>query len=54
MRHEAPHRGHGGPMPIWGDRFSTTARENFGFYGAEVVTRGRVASLVDYILSIQE
>jgi len=47
-------RGHGSPMPIWGDRFETSARENFGEYGAEVVTRGRVAVLVDYLESIQE
>jgi mono/diheme cytochrome c family protein len=47
-------RGHGGPMPIWGSRFSEAAQEDFGVYGAEVVTRGRVAVLVDYIESIQE
>ena len=47
-------RGHGGPMPIWGTRYSTDAREDFGIYGAEVVTRGRIAVLVDYIESIQE
>ncbi len=48
-------RGHGGgAMPIWGDRFSTSAREEFGFFGAEVVTRGRIAVLVDYIESLQE
>jgi mono/diheme cytochrome c family protein len=47
-------RGHGGPMPIWGDRFSVAARENFDVYGAEVVTRGRIAVLVDYLQSIQE
>ena len=47
-------RGHGGAMPIWGERFSVTARENFDVYGAEVITRGRIAVLVDYIQSIQE
>lgn len=47
-------RAHGGPMPIWGDRFSSTAQEEFGMYGAEVVTRGRIAVLVDYLESIQE
>lgn len=47
-------RGHGGPMPIWGDRYSASARESFGEYGAEVVTRGRIAVLVDYLKSIQE
>ena len=39
-------RGHGGAMPIWGDRYSDSAQEVFGVYGAEVVTRGRIAVLV--------
>ena len=47
-------RGHGGAMPIWGDRYSDSAQEEFGVYGAEVVTRGRIAVLVDYLMSIQE
>lgn len=47
-------RGHGGTMPIWGDRFSVGGRERFGEYGAEVVTRGRIAVLVDYLESVQE
>ena len=47
-------RGHGDTMPIWGDRFSVSARENFDVYGAEVVTRGRIAVVVDYLQSIQE
>lgn len=47
-------RGHGETMPIWGDRYSITARENFDIYGAEAVTRGRIAVLVDYLQSIQE
>ena len=49
-------RGHGdgGSMPIWGDRYSMAAGDDFGPYGAEVVTRGRIAVLVDYIESIQE
>jgi len=47
-------RGHGGAMPIWGDRYSNSAQEEFGVFGAEVVTRGRIAVLVDYLMSIQE
>ena len=47
-------RGHGGPMPIWGDRFSSSAQEEFGVFGAEVVTRGRIAVLVDYLASVQD
>ncbi len=47
-------RGHGGPMPIWGERFSATAQEEFGYFGAEVVTRGRIALLLDYLITLQE
>jgi mono/diheme cytochrome c family protein len=47
-------RGHGGPMPIWGDRFSDAAEASVGPYGAEVVARGRLLSLVYYLESIQE
>ena len=47
-------RGHGGAMPIWGDRYSDSAQEEFGVFGAEVVTRGRIAVLVDYLMTIQE
>lgn len=47
-------RAHGGPMPIWGDRFAADAGGSFGEYGAEVVTRGRIAVLVDYLESVQE
>jgi len=34
--------------------FSPEADGSFGPYGAEVITRGRVAVLVDYLESIQE
>jgi mono/diheme cytochrome c family protein len=47
-------QGHGGAMPIWGDRYKMTAQQDFGPYGAEIVTRGRIAVLTDYIQSIQE
>ena len=47
-------RGHGGPMPVWGDRYSVSAREDFGVHGAEMITRGRVAVLTDYLQSIQD
>ncbi len=46
-------RGHGGPMPIWGDRFKAAAAD-LGPYSAEIVARGRIAVLTDYIESIQE
>lgn len=47
-------RGHGGPMPIWGDRYKDAASEVFGPYGAEAVVRGRLLSLVYYLEDIQE
>lgn len=47
-------RGHGGAMPVWGQRYSISAQEDFGVYGAEVVTRGRISVLTSYIESLQE
>lgn len=45
---------HGSPMPLWGERYSATSGDYYGPYGAEVVTRGRIAVLTDYIESIQD
>jgi mono/diheme cytochrome c family protein len=47
-------RGHGVPMPIWGDRFVRSAVDSVGPYGAELVARGRILSLALYLESIQE
>lgn len=46
-------RGHGYPMPVWGNRFSERI-EDAGPYGGEVIVRGRVLSLAYYLESIQE
>ncbi|WP_412506512.1 c-type cytochrome [Roseovarius sp. SYSU LYC5161] len=46
-------RGHGYPMPVWGDRF-TGQVDNAGPYGSEVIVRGRVLSLAYYLESIQD
>lgn len=46
--------GHGGPMPVWGDRFTANAGNEYGPYGAELITRGRILALVNYLESIQE
>ena len=46
--------GHGSPMPVWGERFSTSAAEEFGPYGGELMVRGRILSLVNYLESVQE
>jgi len=46
-------RGHGFPMPVWGDRFKVETSEA-GNYAAEIETRGRVLSLALYLQSLQE
>ncbi len=47
-------RGHGGIMPIWGDRFKSAMIESAGEYGAELLVRGRILALAQYLESIQE
>ena len=46
-------RGHGYPMPVWGDRFAKDI-PNAGPYGAEPIIRGRVLSIAYYLESIQK
>jgi hypothetical protein len=47
-------RAHGdSAMPIWGEVFAEGAA-GAGAYGAEVIARGRLLSLVYYLESIQE
>ncbi|MBY6203075.1 cytochrome c [Maritalea mobilis] len=47
-------RGHGYPMPVWGDRFSTELAPEIGEYGAELIVRGRILALATHLESIQE
>lgn len=47
-------RGHGSPMPIWGDRYEASAASQIGDYGREVEVRGRVLSLATYLESLQQ
>lgn len=47
-------RGHGYPMPVWGDRFKAEAEGVMGEYGAELEVRGRILSIVYYLESIQK
>lgn len=47
-------RGHGGTMPVWGDTFEADAVEQAGVYGAETIARGRLLSLVEYLLTVQQ
>lgn len=46
-------RGHGFPMPVWGNRFKADEGD-IGEYAAEIETRGRTLSLALYLESIQE
>jgi len=37
-------------MPVWGDTFESEAVEIVGIYGAETIARGRLLSLVEYLV----
>jgi mono/diheme cytochrome c family protein len=45
---------HGGPMPVWGATFRAQVAEAAGPFGAELIVRGRLQALTDYLASIQE
>lgn len=51
-------RAHGGEMPIWGDRFMATIRKEDSPYMtgdfADLLVKGRILALVQYLESIQE
>ena len=42
---------HGGDMPVWGDRYTTSATSQRG-ETSDMVVRGRILSLVYYLASI--
>jgi len=44
-------RGHEGPMPVYGEYFSS---DDYGPYGSETVVRGRMLSIALYLESIQK
>ena len=46
-------RGHGSPMPVFGNRYGKQAETTAGFYGAEPIVRARILELVYYLQSIQ-
>ena len=46
-------RAHGSTMPIWGERFLSSATSERG-ETADMVARGRILSLVYYLQSIQQ
>ncbi len=46
-------RGHGYPMPVWGDHYKS-ALGDIGDYAAEIEVRGRILSLVYYLDSLQK
>ena len=58
-------RGHGGATPVWGDTFArdmpgfgetfkSEAIEIAGVFGAETIARGRLLSLVEYLVTVQQ
>lgn len=46
-------RGHGGPMPTYGDVFTAEVGGDMGPYGSVLETRGRILSLALYLESLQ-
>lgn len=47
-------RGHGGDMPVWGDRYKAEIAGQAGPFGAEQLVRARELELVLYLQSIQQ
>jgi mono/diheme cytochrome c family protein len=47
-------RGHGNPMPVFGNRYRAEADQADAMFGSEAIARGRVLELALYIQSIQE
>lgn len=46
-------RGHGNPMPVFGNRYSVQIEDLGTLYGTEVLVRARVLELATYLHSIQ-
>ncbi|ANT59601.1 MULTISPECIES: c-type cytochrome [unclassified Salipiger] len=47
-------RGHGYPMPVWGQRFKEALSVEIGAYASEIVTRGRILALAQHLESMQQ
>ncbi len=47
-------RAHGGPMPLFGNMFSSQSADQGLGYGSVIETRGRVLSLAMYLESLQQ
>jgi mono/diheme cytochrome c family protein len=47
-------RGHGNPMPVFGNRYRAEATSGNAILGAEAIARGRVLELALYLQSIQK
>jgi hypothetical protein len=46
-------RGHGYPMPVWGDRFRALSGHKTGTPEAEAEIRARIDGILDYLESVQ-
>lgn len=47
-------RGHGNPMPVFGNRYKAELGAALGDYGSETAVRARVLELVYYLQAIQD
>ena len=47
-------RGHGNPMPVFGNRYKAELGAMLGDYGSETAVRARVLELVYYLQAIQD
>jgi len=47
-------RGHGSPMPVFGNRYKAELGTALGDYGSEAAVRARVLELVYYLQAIQD
>lgn len=47
-------RGHGNPMPVFGNRYRAETDGENALFGAEAIARGRVLELALYLQSVQE
>lgn len=45
---------HGTGMPVWGTRFVAETVDDAGRFGAEIIVRGRILALAEYLQTIQD
>ena len=45
---------HGTGMPVWGTRFVAETVDDAGRFGAEIIVRGRILALAEYLETLQD